>query len=110
MKKNIVDVAIAIEGYAYSSGKLGEQTSTLSMALFAAELHNADYEDVVEMAKGDEDAFGEFIDQRELGTYVFEHVVDYFQEIAQREQDIRSEDAKDAWEVETELRQLQGAY
>jgi hypothetical protein len=104
---SILENAISTEQKAYSMGLQGESPFVMSVSLLITILRNVHIEDVEALATGDEDALEELVDRLELGTFVYEHVVDYFQEAARMEFEERNEADKDAWEVEMELRQLQ---
>lgn len=80
----------------------------LSGALVIAKLRDAEYETVEAMAAGDEDALDAFVTRYELGTFVFEHVVDSFAELARNELTGRENASKSALEVELELRSAVG--
>lgn len=108
VNQSTLEIAADIESRAYTLAKRGDEQFVMAAALFISVLRNAEFDDVEAMADGDEDALGAFVDRRELGTFVHEHILDIFQEIARMELDERNENAKSAWDVEMELRQLQG--
>lgn len=109
LETTTLEVAVGIEQRAYSLSKRGDAPFVLSAALFANVLREADFEDVQAIASGDEDALDVFINRKELGVFVAEHIADTFEEIARLELDERSQASKDAWETEMEMRQLVGA-
>lgn len=99
-----VEAIEAVEKHAYALAPRGEQEEVLCAALFLHVLHSADHEDVQDMAAGDQDAYGRFIDTQELGNRVFEFAVNVFPQLAQKELKERLEASKDALEVEMDLR------
>ena len=101
------DAADRVESQAYALAPRGETTFVLASALLVAVLKSADYEELTDIL-ADEDAFGSFVDRKELGNFVYEHTLDTFEELVSAEIAARDEGSKDAWEIETELRQMQG--
>lgn len=109
LNQSTVAIATDIETWVHTLAKSGDEAFVISSALFISILHGADYSDVEAMAAGDEDALDAFIDCKEIGTFVADHITDTFQELAQTELDERNENSKDAWETEMEYREMVGA-
>lgn len=101
-----VEIAADIESRAYTLSKRGYEPFVLCCALLTNILRGEEYEEVESMASGDEDTLGLLIDREQLGNFVFEHVLEDFQEIARMELNERQENAKTAWEVEIEYRDM----
>jgi len=105
---NNQQIAADAEMRVHTLAKQGDAAFILSTALLTTVLRTADLEDVEALASGDEDAYSAFVDRLDLGTFVHEHTIDSFDDVARMILDERTDNAKSAWEVETELRVLQG--
>jgi hypothetical protein len=108
MNQSILEVAVGIEFTADTLSKRGDSPFVLASALLAGVLRTADVEDVEALTDGDVDQFGTFVDRNELGNFVFEHTLETFDQLAHLEMQDREMGAKSAWDVEMELRELQG--